>query len=119
MGTFGFTHDEKNFITAILDGDLAPINFEMSIGDKIHSVNEVPVTPYNDIDNMLQNSGSQVRLKVQRNKQLQGNILLSKNSCLIFQNKLGKISRSKKIGLRTRSKICAANIFLRGNTAHR
>ena len=81
LGTFGFTHDERNFITAILDGDLAPINFEMSIGDKIHSVNEVPVTPYNNIDHMLRNSGSQVRLKVQRNKQLQGNIVLSKK-CL-------------------------------------
>ena len=78
LGTFGFTHDKKNSITAILDGDLAPINFELSIGDKIHSVNEVPVTPYNNIDQMLRNSGSQVRLKVQRDKQLQGNIVFSK-----------------------------------------
>ena len=77
FGTFGFTHDEKNFITAILDGDLAPINFEMSIGDKIHSINEVPVTPYNNIGKMLANSGSQVRLKVQRSKQQQGNNFLS------------------------------------------
>ena len=77
LGTFGFTHDEKNFITAILDGDTVPINFEMSIGDKIHSVNEVPVTPYNKVDQMLRNSGSQVRLKVQRDKQRQGNIVLS------------------------------------------
>ena len=86
MGSFGFTHDEKSFITEILDGDPVPINFEMNIGDKIHSINEVPVTPYNNIDKMLAKSGSQVRLKVQRSKQQQGNNFLSMKCLEKMQN---------------------------------
>ena len=70
---FGFCYDEHNTITKIDKYGSADMNGEIRVGDKIHAINNICVTPSNNVETMLRNSGPFARVKVRRVKVVHGN----------------------------------------------
>ena len=80
FGSFGISYDNNNFIIGIHQGGPAAKNGEIRIGDKVHSINNVPLTPYNNMDHMLHYSGTPVRIKVQRNNLISDHNIMRSSS---------------------------------------
>ena len=76
LDEFGFCYDEHNVITKIDKYGSADMNGEIRVGDKIHTINHIHVTPFNNVETILRNSGPLVRIKVRRYKLVQGNKIL-------------------------------------------
>ena len=73
LDEFGFCYDEHNVITKIDKYGSADMNGELRVGDKIHTIDNITVTPFNNAERMLRNSGPFVRIKVRRDKLVHGN----------------------------------------------